>query len=41
MKTESEFEDYLMGQGHLHFVLGTGQAIYITEPCPIARDSVY
>lgn len=40
MKTESEFEDCLVGQGQLHFVLETGQAIYMTEPCPIAHDSV-
>ena len=41
MKVESECGDYLIGQGHLHFTLETSQAIYITKPCPIARDFAY
>lgn len=41
MKVESEFEDNLIGQGHLHFALEMGQAIYIAETYPIAHDFAF
>lgn len=34
---DSEFENYLIGQGHLHFVLERDQAIYIIGPVQLHR----